>query len=163
MMFEDLAAIGIIAGEALKARRQTIAVVDGATGGLISAGLIATPGATGFFRGGGVIYTLDGRRIMLGHEPGSLRGYTSATESYALVQADLIRRRFGADWGMAESGSAGPNTHPMGVPSGTSAIGLVGPDGFETAITVRTESTDRVANMQAFAKAALELLRNTLA
>lgn len=162
MTFEALAAIGLEAGALLKAQGQTIAVVDGATGGLISAGLLATPGASAFFLGGGIIYTIKGRRIVLGHEPGSLRGHTSATEPYALAQADLIRVRYNADWGLAETGAAGPGTHPLGVASGTSAIGLVGP-GVSASITVRTGHDNRIVNMQAFAAAALTLLRDTLA
>jgi len=42
-MIEELAALGARAGAALKQRKQTIAVADGATGGLISAGLLTVP------------------------------------------------------------------------------------------------------------------------
>jgi PncC family amidohydrolase len=158
MSLTELAALGTIAGRRLVAQGQTIAVVDGATGGLISAGLLAMPGASAFYRGGGIIYSLKGRRIVLGHEPGSLRGLTSATPEYALAQAQLIRARYQADWGLAETGAAGPGKHPLGVASGTSAIGLVGPDGAEYSVVVSTSSEDRLANMQAFAMAALRLL-----
>jgi nicotinamide mononucleotide (NMN) deamidase PncC len=162
MSLTDLAALGTQAGQLLVARGQTLAVVDGATGGLISAGLLAMPGASAFYRGGGIIYTLAGRRIVLGHAPGSLRGLTSATQDYALAQADLIRARYAADWGIAETGAAGPGKHPLGVPSGTSAIGVVGPDGVCASVLVQTGSEDRLANMQAFAMAALRLLVQTL-
>lgn len=161
-MLEQLAAIGAEAGAVLKARGEKIAVVDGATGGLISAGLLAMPGASAYFSGAGIVYTLKGRRILLGHEPGSLRQYRSATEPYALRQAELIRARFEADWGLAETGAAGPGKHPLGVASGTSAIGLVGPGGLSASILVETGSEDRLGNMQAFAGAALRLLRDTL-
>lgn len=163
-MLEDLAAIGARAGTALKDRRQTIAVVDGSTGGLISASLLAMPGASAFYLGGGIIYTVKGRRIVLGHEPGSLRHYTSATEAYALAQADLIRKRYGADWGIAETGaSGGGSAHPRGIASGTSAIAVVGPNGVSASRLIETGSNDRLANMQAFTHAALELLVETLA
>ncbi|WP_420383055.1 CinA family protein [Novosphingobium sp.] len=163
MTLEDLAAVGARAGGLLVARGQTLAVVDGATGGLMSAGLLAMPGASRFYSGGGIIYTLKGRRLILAHEPGSLRGLTSATEEYALAQANLIRARYDADWGLAETGAAGPGVHPLGVPSGTSAIGVVGPDGLRAAITVRTGSEDRLSNMMAFAAGALTLLAGTVA
>ncbi|MBF9151458.1 CinA family protein [Novosphingobium jiangmenense] len=163
MMLEQLAAIAAEAGALLKASKQTIAVVDGSTGGLISASLLAMPGASAFYLGGGVIYTLKGRRIVLGHAPGSLRGYTSAQEDYALAQARLIRERYGSDWGIAETGASGGSSHPLGVASGTSAIGVVGPGGVDASVRVTTESDDRLANMQAFTRAALELLRDTLA
>lgn len=162
-MLEDLARIGAEAGALLKARKQTVAVVDGSTGGLISASLLAMPGASAYFLAGSVIYSLKGRRIALGHEPGSLRGFTSATEPYALEQARLIRARHGADWGLAETGASGGSAHPLGVASGTSAIGLVGPDGVEASALVVNESNDRLANMQVFTQAALTLLRDTLA
>lgn len=163
MTVEDLAAICARAGALLVARGQTLAVVDGATGGLISAGLLAMPGASRFYSGGGTIYTLKGRRLMLGHEPGSLRGLTSATQDYALAQAELIRARYEADWGIAETGAAGPGVHPRGVPSGTSAIGVVGPDGMRASMTVQTGSEDRLPNMMAFAAAALTLFAETIA
>ena len=161
MTLQHLAAIGARAGAALVARGQTLAVVDGATGGLISAGLLAMPGASAFYIGGGIIYSMKGRRLVLGHEPGSLRGLTSATEAYALAQADLIRTRYASDWGLAETGAAGPGAHRLGVPNGTSAIGLVGPDGFAASITITTGHEDRLANMQAFAEAALTLLADS--
>ncbi len=162
MTFEDLARFGGEAGALLKARGQSIAVVDGATGGLISAALLAMPGASAFYRGGGVIYTLKGRRLMLGHEPGSLRGLTSATEAYALAQARLIRERYQSDWGIAETGAAGPGVHPLGVASGTSAAAVVGPD-FEAALIVETGHDDRLANMIAFTRNALNVLHTALA
>ncbi len=162
MTFDDLAAIGARAGALLVARGETLAVVDGATGGLISAALLSMPGASAFYIGGGVVYSLKGRRHMLGHEPGSLRGFTSATQDYALAQAELIRARYETDWGIAETGAAGPGRHPRGVASGTSAIGVVGPGTIRASIMVETGSEDRVQNMFAFARAALSLLEGVL-
>lgn len=163
-MLESLAKIAAQAGDMLKARAEKIAVVDGATGGLISASLLAMPGASAFFLGGSVIYSLKGRRIALDHAPGSLRGLTSATEVYAIAQARLIRERFGADWGIAETGAAGGGSaHPLGVASGTSAFAVVGPNGITASHKIETGSNDRLPNMQAFTAGALTLLRDTLA
>lgn len=148
--------VGRIA-ETLKARGQTVAVADGATGGLISAGLLTVPGATEFYKGGGVVYSLEGRDVLLALAPEALKGMRSVTEPYALLQARAIRTRFGADWGVAESGSAGPGKHPFGAEAGTSAIAVVGP-GVELARTVRTGEEDRVRNMRSFALAAIGLL-----
>lgn len=104
---------------------------------------------------------MKGRRLVLGHEPGALRGLTSATEAYALAQARQIRARYESDWGVAETGAAGPGVHPLGVASGTSAAAVVGP-GFEAAMVAETGHDDRLANMIAFASNALELLRGAL-
>ena len=162
-LFETLAPIGQQAGRLLLERGETVVVIDGATGGLISASLISLPGATRFFQGSGVVYTLESRSLLLGMTNQELRGMRSATEEYALVQARAVRKQFGADWGVAETGSAGPGNHPMGVPNGISAIAVVGPQGQEFARIVRTDSDERMANMGAFARAALELLVERLA
>ncbi|ATE66959.1 CinA family protein [Rhizorhabdus dicambivorans] len=161
-MLDQLFPLAARAAAMLRERGQTIAVADGATGGLISAGLLTVSGATDFCRGGGVIYSLRGRNVLLGLGREELAGMESATEPYALLQARAIRDRFGSDWGIAETGSAGPLTHPRGVPAGRSAIAVAGP-GVEIARTIETGDSDRIANMGAFAMAALELLVDVLA
>ena len=84
-MIEPLAALAARAAAALMERQQTIAVADGATGGLISAGLLTVPGATAFYLGGGVIYSLKGRDILLDLDESELAGMRSVTEPYALL------------------------------------------------------------------------------
>ena len=49
----------------LKSRSQTVAVSESSAGGLISAALLAIPGASAYLLGGGVIYTREARRILL--------------------------------------------------------------------------------------------------
>jgi PncC family amidohydrolase len=160
-MIDPLASIAAQAGAMLKERRETIAVADGATGGLISAGLLTVPGATSFYLGGGVIYSLRGRSILLDVSEDELIGMRSVTENYALLQARGVRDRFGSDWGVAETGSAGPGKHPFGIKSGMSCVAVVGPNAG-VAATVETNSDDRIENMKAFAAAALNLLTNAL-
>lgn len=160
-MIDHLASIAARAGAMLKERGQTVAVADGATGGLISAGLLTVPGATAFYVGGGVIYSFRGRSILLDVSEDELAGMQSVTERYALLQARGIRDRFGVDWGVAESGSAGGSKHPFGIRAGRSCIAVVGP-GAAIATTVETDSDDRIENMKAFALAAIELLADAL-
>lgn len=160
-MLDTLAPIAMQAAATLTRRRETIAVADGATGGLILAGLLTVPGATRFCRGGGVIYSFKGREVLLGLSKEDLAGMESVTEPYALLQARAIRDRFDADWGIAESGSAGPGRHPGGVPTGRSCIAVVGPD-IAVMTTIESGSEDRIHNMGAFALAALRFLNSTL-
>lgn len=160
-MLHTLAPIAARIGDILLDRRQTIAVADGATGGLILAGLLTRSGATRFCRGGGVVYSLRGRDILLGLPREELAGYESVTEDYARVQAEAIRANFRADWGIAESGAAGPEPHPRGAPAGRTCIAVSGPD-LTVSITVDTGLTDRIDNMGAFTQAALTFLRDTL-
>ncbi len=85
-----------------------------------------------------------------------------AGEDYALLQARAIRDNFGAQWGLAESGSVGGSNHPSGAPAGRSCAAVVGPDGFEFVRVTETGSDERIANMEAFARAALQTLEDAL-
>ncbi|MFC3226479.1 CinA family protein [Marinibaculum pumilum] len=145
--------------EILKAREQTLAVSESAAGGLISAALLAVPGASAFYLGGGVIYTRPARRALLGLSDREVKA-KGATESYALVAARTIRERLEADWAIGESGVAGPTGSRYGHPPGHAGIAVAGP--VELAETVQTGLDDRVENMRLFGIAALDLLERVL-
>lgn len=143
----------------LKERGQTVAVSESAAGGLISAALLSVPGASAYFVGGGVIYTRDARRALLGfgEDQVTMRG---ATEEYALLCARTIREKLGADWGIGESGASGPSGNRYGNDAGHVALAVAGP--VERTLVVETRSDDREANMRAFSRSALELLEAVL-
>lgn len=145
----------------LRARGEKVAVADGATGGLIAASLLSVPGALDFFVGGGVVYSFRARDVLFALPREAYKGMRGATEDYALLQARAIRDNFGANWGLAESGSVGGSAHPSGAPAGRSVAALVGPLG-EFTLILDTGSDDRIANMQAFTRNALALLETTL-
>lgn len=145
----------------LKARHQRIAVVESSAGGLVAAALLAVPGASAYFLGGGVIYTATARAALLGIGEAGMRGLRSSSEPYARLLARTVRERLGASWGLAETGAAGPAGNRYGDAAGHSCLALAGPDG-EWARTIETGSADRLANMRAFAAAALALLEGRL-
>jgi len=145
----------------LTERRETVAVAESSTGGLVSAALLAVPGASAYFLGGGVIYTRTARSVMLGIPDEALAGMRASTEAYAALLARTVRERFAATWGLGESGATGPTGNRYGDAAGHSCLAVAGPT--ERAITLETGSADRLANMRAFASAALELLAQALA
>jgi|TARA_R100001086_G_scaffold237119_1_gene161003 PncC family amidohydrolase len=146
----------------LRQRGEKVAVADGATGGLVAASLLTVPGALDFFVGGGVVYSFRARDILFDLPRDAYAGMRGASEEYALLQARAIRDNFGAEWGLAESGSVGGSSHPSGAPAGRSCAAVVGPGGFEFIRRTETGSDDRIANMEAFARAALETLEEAL-
>ena len=89
-----------------------------------------------------------------------MKGIRSASEPYARLLASQIRKRCATDWGLSETGATGPTGNRYGDAAGHSCMAVAGP--AEAAITLETGSNDRPANMQAFAKAALELLLQNL-
>lgn len=147
--------------ESLRARGEKIAVADGATGGLIAASLLTVPGALNFFVGGGIVYSFRARDVLFDQPREAYKGMRGASPDYALLQARSIRDNFHADWGIAESGSVGGSTHPTGALGGTSCAAIVGPDG-EWVRETETGMDDRIANMEAFTRAALDHLEKTL-
>jgi len=159
-MDQELLAIGAAVGARLKERKETIAVAESSAGGLISAALLAVPGASAYFLGGGVIYTQHARRGLLQVPDDAVKGIRSSSEPYALVKARTIRERVGATWGLSETGASGPTGNRYGDKAGHACFAIAGPT--ERAVTLETGDGDRVKNMIVFAKAALELLATAL-
>ena len=145
----------------LIARKQTIAIAESSTGGLVAATLLAVPGASAYFLGGAVVYTRSARVALLGIGESEMKGLRPATEDYSLLLARLVRVRHGATWGFGETGATGPSGNRYGDPAGHTCLAVAGPE--ERAITLRTGSADRLANMDAFAKRSLELLVEVIA
>ena len=156
----ELGAMAATVAGLLKDKKQTVAVAESSAGGLISAALLAIPGASAYFLGGGVIYTQAARRALLSVGDDAVTGIRSSTEAYALVKARAIRERLGTTWGLSETGASGPTGNRYGDAAGHACIAVVGP--VEHAITVETGKADREANMWTFTQAALELLERAL-
>ncbi len=149
-------------GARLKERGETIGIAESSTGGLISAALLSIPGASAYFRGGGVIYTAYVRKAFL-DIPNPLPApiQRASTEPYALLLADTVRAKLESSWGLGETGATGPNGNRYGDKSGHTCIAVTGP-GFSEVITLETGVEDRVANMRLFGVRALELLEKAL-
>ena len=154
---EELEALAAEIGQALKARGEKIAVNESSSGGLISAALLSVPGASAYFQGGAVVYTPKARVLLTDIPKEALEGMRSSSEPYALLLARNARERYGATWGLSETGAAGPTGNGYGDAPGHSCIAISGP--AEAVTTIETGSDDRSANMRAFAAAAMRLLQ----
>lgn len=154
----DLSDIASAVGALLKARGATVAVAESSTGGLIAASLLAQPGASAYFRGGAVVYTREAKQRLAGLTDADIEVERAATETHARLLAKSIRERMGSDWGIGETGAAGPTGNRYGDPAGHTCIAVVGP--AEKVITIETGESGREANMWAFARAALDLLED---
>ena len=158
---KELESMASAVGEALKARGETVMVAESACGGLISAALLAVPGASAYYLGGLVLYTYDARRKFLskdGKDP--FEGVTPSSEDYAAAMARAVRATLNPTWGISEVGTAGPTGGRRNHTPGHACIAVDGP--FARAITVETRQSDRVTNMEVFARAALDLLATAL-
>jgi PncC family amidohydrolase len=153
-----LAELAATVAALLKEKRQTIAVAESSAGGLINAALVAVPGASAYYLGGGVIYTVHAREHLAGLTRDDVKGMRSASEPYAKLLARRVREKVGATWGLSETGASGPTGNRYGDAAGHACIAISGP--VEAVITLETGSADREANMWTFTRRALALLED---
>lgn len=152
----ELSSLAASVGTVLTQYQQTVAVAESSAGGLISASLLAVPGASAYYIGGVVSYTQASRHGLLGISDEAMGTMRASTEPYALLQAHTVRELLGTTWGLSETGASGPTGNRYGDAAGHACIAVTGP--VERVITVETGEADREANMWAFTKAALDLL-----
>src|SRR5262249_55834811 len=158
---ESLLPLAKRVGEKLKARKETVGVSESSSGGLVSAVLLAVPGASAYFMGGAVVYTRPAGEAFLTATPSKRAGIRSSSEPWALLAAELVRGQLNTTWGLAETGAAGPTGNSYGDPAGHTCVAVVGPKG-KVARPLRTGSAHRVATRRAFAAEALNLLEEQL-
>ena len=158
-MIAVLERAGLVGAE-LVARGETVAVAESSAGGLVSAALLAVPGASAYFMGGAVTYTATARGALAGITAEEMAGMRSSSEPYALLLARKLREKLGTTWGLAETGAAGPTGNRYGDAAGHSCFAVVGP--VELVRTLETGEAERWRNMQDFALGALILLDEAL-
>ena len=146
-------------GDLLRERGETVAVAEGSAGGLVSAALLSVPGASAYYLGGTIIYTVVASRAWMAGAVETPPGIRGATEVFADYLARSAAGRLGATWGVGEAGAAGP-PNPYGDPAGHSWVAVAGP--VDATRHVLTGLDDREANMVEFAVAALELFADTM-
>jgi nicotinamide-nucleotide amidase len=156
----SLTAMGEAVGDLLKARKETVAVAESSSAGLIAAALLAVPGASAYFVGGTVLYTHGAREALLGIDLADHPGMRASTEAYALLCATTMRERLGTTWGIGETGATGPSGNRYGDAAGHSCIAICGPQ--TRCITLETGQSEREANMWRFAREALALFEQVL-
>lgn len=141
--------------EILKKSGETLAISESSAGGLISAHLLAIPGASSYFMGAAILYTKTASEAFINVTDEDLVGIRSATEEYALFNARRVKEMLGTTWGIAETGASGPSGNRYGDPAGHSAIAISGP--VEDSISIKTGKSDRELNMIHFSKKTLEV------
>jgi len=107
----------------LTRRRQTVAVAESLTGGLLGAAITTVPGASSVFRGGVIAYATDVKAALLGVSAALLAERGAVDPDVAGAMAAGVRERLGAAIGAATTGVAGPDAAD-GKPPGTVHIAV---------------------------------------
>ena len=138
---------------------QSVACAESLTGGLVTARLVDTPGASVVVRGGVVTYATDLKASVLGVDARLLAARGAVDGDVASQMALGVRRVLGADWGLATTGVAGPDPED-GMPVGTVFVAVAGPDGM--GVERHQLQGDRAAIRRAAVDAVLDLFARTL-
>jgi nicotinamide-nucleotide amidase len=112
-------------------RGETVAVAESMTGGQLGARLSSTPGSGNGFVGGAIVYSVAVKEAALGVDHELLKEHGPVSAEVAGAMASGARERFGATYGIAITGNAGPTSDVDGKPVGLAYIAVSGPDGVE--------------------------------
>src|SRR2546430_12616130 len=126
---ESLLPLAKRVGEKLKARKESVGVSESSSGGLVSAVLLAVPGASAYFMGGAVVYTRPAGEAFLTATKEKRAGIRSSSEPWATLAAELVRERLGTTWGLAQTGASGPTGNSYHYSAGHTCVGGLGPQG----------------------------------
>ncbi len=153
-------ALEVRLAKALKARSSTLAVGESCTGGLVGHRITQVPGSSEYFLGGVVAYAYDAKERLLGVHHRTLYEHGAVSRETAIAMAQGARLAFGADYGLAVTGIAGPGGGLPGKPVGLTWIAVSSRQGEWSEEHLWTG--DRLSNKERSAEAALSLLLRVL-
>lgn len=86
----------------LRTRNETLSVAETAAGGLISAALLATPGASKVYKGGATLYTLESRIAYAGWTRKDIETYSGPNPDLVAGLAKSVRETLGSTYTVGE-------------------------------------------------------------
>jgi competence/damage-inducible protein CinA-like protein len=144
----------------LTERKQTLALAESCTGGLLAHRLTNVPGASAVLLAGVVTYSNEAKQRFVGVKPATLAAYGAVSEPVAREMAEGARQAIGSDFALALTGIAGPGGGSEAKPVGTVFIALAAPG--HTRAEHHTNAWDRETFKYVSSQQALNLLRTQL-
>ena len=144
----------------LIARKQTLALAESCTGGLIANRLTNIPGSSAYLMAAVVAYAYEAKVAALGVSWDTFNKHGAVSEETAFEMADGVRKKFSSTIGVSVTGIAGPGGSTPDKPVGLTYIALVAEN--TRIVEKHIWHGDRLANKQQSADAVLNLLRRYL-
>ncbi len=149
-----------VVGLKLKELGLTIATAESCTGGYLAHKITSIAGSSAYFQGSIVAYHNEIKIKELNVKPETLQQHGAVSEATVKEMAENIRRKLGADIGVATSGIAGPDGGTADKPVGT--IWIAYADKYKTEAKLLHLNKDRLLNIEYTALAVLNLVRQSL-
>ena len=144
----------------LTSRKETLAIAESCTGGLLANRITNVPGASAVFLAGYVCYANQAKIDMLDVDPEFLEKQGAVSEPVARALAEHARMRALSTYALATTGIAGPTGGSPDKPVGTVYIALA--TTAETVVKKLFFPSDRETFKQIAAQAGFDLLRRKL-
>lgn len=155
-MTNEINALSLALHDALEGRDLTIATAESCTGGGVAQAIVATPGASAYFKGGIVSYCNEIKQRLLRVSPQTLETKTAVCEDVARQMVVGACEALQTDLAVALTGLAGPGGGTPEIPVGTIWIGYGSRDDVRTFCL--TEDRGREENLHRAVVKALQLL-----
>ncbi|MDT9546475.1 MAG: CinA family nicotinamide mononucleotide deamidase-related protein [Chlorobium sp.] len=150
----------------LRRQRETLAVAESCTGGLVASRITDVAGSSEVFTGGFIVYSNMAKEEQLGVSRGLLDAFGAVSGEVARAMAMGCLQRSGASVALAITGIAGPGGATPDKPVGMLALGLArqtaGSPGPHVESSVLFMHGDRLQNKLRFSQAALRMLWESL-
>ncbi len=141
-------------------KKQTLAIAESCTGGLLANRITNVAGASAVLLAGYVCYANEAKIDVLGIDPKLIEEHGAVSEQVARTMADGARKRARSTYALATTGIAGPSGGSSEKPVGTVYVALAS-DG-QTKVRKLFFPSDRETFKQLTAQVAFEMLRRKL-
>ena len=119
--------IEVLIANKLKKKRQSLSCAESCTGGAIATRFTANEGASNFFVGTAVTYSLKSKIELLDVSKKLIKKNGEVSAPVVEAMARGAKKRFKADFGISTTGNAGPQKGDKSKDIGTVFIGLATP------------------------------------
>lgn len=150
----------VIVGKLLTAKKQTLAIAESCTGGLITHRLTNVPGSSAYIIASVIVYVYEAKVAALGVSWDTLNKHGAVSQETVVEMARGAREKFSATIGLAITGIAGPGGATPEKPVGLVYIALA--DANNVTVERRVWSGNRLQNKEQSAEAALQLMHRYL-
>jgi PncC family amidohydrolase len=137
-------------------RGITVGAAESCTGGLVAHAITSVPGSSGYFLGSVIAYSDAAKAHLLDVPEEVIAAHGAVSAQVARAMAEGARRRLRVDLSIAVTGIAGPGGGSPEKPVGLTYVSVVDRSGADVRRVMWRG--DRLDNIEASARAALELL-----